>query len=78
MIQMVESNKVLTKMVYHIKNEKKNNKLLIKKVSDFIYVKIKVAPNKLIYINWYIKLKAKLQCFLVIIECWSIEKSSKV
>ena len=37
-----------------------------------------VDPDKLIYINWYIKLKAKFQWVLVIIECWSIEKSSKV
>ena len=67
-------------MVYHVKNEKKKkiNKLLVKKVSDFVYVKIKVDPNKLIYINWYIKLKAKLRWILVMIECWSIEKSSKV
>ena len=67
-------------MVYYVKNEKKKkiNKLLVKKVSDFVYVKIKVDPNKLIYINWYIKLKAKLRWILVMIECWSIEKSSKV
>ena len=67
-------------MVYYVKNEKKKkiNKLLVKTVSDFVYVKIKVDPNKLIYINWYIKLKAKLRWILVMIECWSIEKSSKV
>ena len=40
-------------MVYYVKNEKKKkiNKLLVKTVSDFVYVKIKVDPNKLIYIN---------------------------